>query len=94
MSEVTVVGLGAMGAAIASAFLNAGRATTGWNRSEDKMLALRQSGARCADDPGSAVSASDVVIVCIDEEERGIETNACIDEAVDDIALFKNVVDC
>ena len=67
MSEVTVVGLGAMGTAIASAFLNAGRATTVWNRSEEKMLALRQRGARCADDPGSAVAASDVVIVCIDD---------------------------
>ena len=64
MSEVTIVGLGAMGSAIASAFLNAGRATTVWNRSEEKMLALRQSGARCADDPGSAVSASERNTTC------------------------------
>jgi 3-hydroxyisobutyrate dehydrogenase-like beta-hydroxyacid dehydrogenase len=67
MSEVTVVGLGAMGSAIASAFLKAGRTTTVWNRSEEKTLALRQSGAACATDPGSAVVASDVVIVCIDD---------------------------
>jgi 3-hydroxyisobutyrate dehydrogenase-like beta-hydroxyacid dehydrogenase len=67
MSEVTVIGLGAMGSAIAGAFLNAGRAITVWNRSEDKMLALRQDGAHCADSPGTAVSASKVVIVCIDD---------------------------
>ena len=67
MSEVTVIGLGAMGSAIASAFLNAGRSTTVWNRSEEKMLALRDGGAGCATDPGSAVSASPVVVVCIDD---------------------------
>jgi 3-hydroxyisobutyrate dehydrogenase-like beta-hydroxyacid dehydrogenase len=77
MSEVTVIGLGAMGSAIASAFLNAGRATTVWNRSAEKTLALRDSGADCATDPGAAVSASPVVIVCIDDYSA---TRALLDE--------------
>ena len=67
MSDVTVIGLGAMGKAIANAFMNAGHATTVWNRSAGKMEPLRISGAICADRPGDAVAASPLTIVCIDD---------------------------
>ena len=36
MSDVTVIGLGAMGSAIANAFLNAGHDVTVWNRGPEK----------------------------------------------------------
>lgn len=67
MSDVTVIGLGAMGSAIASAFLNAGHETTVWNRSGDKIAALTTSGALGAGNPAEAVCASPVVIVCIND---------------------------
>ncbi|MCZ6644137.1 MAG: NAD(P)-binding domain-containing protein [Gammaproteobacteria bacterium] len=58
MSDVTVIGLGAMGSAIANAFLNAGHDVTVWNRGPEKTEPLRASGAQCADSPAEAVSAS------------------------------------
>lgn len=67
MGDVSVLGLGAMGSAIANAFLNAGSDVTVWNRSPEKMKPLERSGARCADDPRDAVSASPVCVVCIDD---------------------------
>lgn len=67
MSDVTVIGLGAMGSAIANAFMNAGHDTTVWNRSADKMHPLRTSGARCAESAAEAGAASPVVIICIDD---------------------------
>lgn len=67
MSDVTVIGLGAMGAALANAFMNAGHETTVWNRTTEKMEPLRASGALCADKPAGAVAASPVTVVCIDD---------------------------
>jgi len=67
MSDVTVIGLGAMGSAIANAFMNAGHETTVWNRSADKMHSLRTSGAHCAETATEAGAASPVVIICIDD---------------------------
>lgn len=67
MSDVSVIGLGAMGSAIANAFLNAGHDTTVWNRSEDKLRAFAGSGAHCASDVTAAVTASPVTVICIDD---------------------------
>lgn len=67
MSHVTVIGLGAMGSAIANAFLNAGHDVTVWNRSPDKAKPLRASGAQCATTVVEAVGASPVVVICIDD---------------------------
>lgn len=67
MGDVSVIGLGAMGSAIANAFLNAGFDVTVWNRSAEKMAPLEKSGGQCANDPGDAVSASPVCVVCIDD---------------------------
>ena len=67
MSDVTVVGLGAMGAAIANAFLNAGHQTTVWNRSKDKMAPLQRSGANCEPDIVKAIGESPVCVICIDD---------------------------
>lgn len=67
MSDVTVIGLGAMGSAIASAFLYAGHPITVWNRSKDKAERFGNSGVHVADDPAQAVSASPVTVVCIND---------------------------
>jgi len=44
LSEVSVIGLGAMGSAIAKAFIASGHDVTVWNRSPDKMLYFTESG--------------------------------------------------
>lgn len=66
MSEITVIGLGLMGSAIALAFLDAGHKITVWNRTTDKMVPLVAAGAKGASNANAAVSASPVVLICID----------------------------
>ena len=62
---VTVLGLGAMGTALAGAFLAAGRATTVWNRTPGKAGALVARGAVEAATTDEAVRASRLVVVCL-----------------------------
>lgn len=60
--HVTVLGLGRMGAPIASAFLNAGYPTTVWNRTAAKADALVAQGAIRATTAAEAVAAGSLVI--------------------------------
>lgn len=55
MSAVSVIGLGAMGSALAAAFLNRGLAPTVWNRSAGKADALVAKGAVRASTPSDAL---------------------------------------
>lgn len=64
-TPVTVLGLGAMGRALAGAFLQAGHPTTVWNRSSGKGEDLVARGATRATTAAEAVRASDVVVVCL-----------------------------
>ena len=60
--HVTVLGLGRMGAPIATAFLDAGYATTVWNRTAAKADALVTQGAVRAATVAEAVEAGQLVI--------------------------------
>lgn len=62
---VSVIGLGAMGAALARALLAAHHLVTVWNRTASKCAALGEAGARVANSVAEAVDASHVVIVCV-----------------------------
>ncbi len=62
---VTVVGLGAMGTALAEAFLASGHPTTVWNRSAGKAEPLIAKGAVLAKTPAEAITANRLVIVCL-----------------------------
>ncbi|RSN12190.1 6-phosphogluconate dehydrogenase [Streptomyces sp. WAC 05977] len=62
---VTVAGLGPMGSALAAALLDHGHEVTVWNRSPGKAAPLVARGAREADGVASAVSASEVTVVCL-----------------------------
>lgn len=64
-SAVSVIGLGAMGQALAGAFLAGGHHTTVWNRSAGKADALVAKGAVLAETVADAVSASRLVVVCV-----------------------------
>jgi 3-hydroxyisobutyrate dehydrogenase-like beta-hydroxyacid dehydrogenase len=63
MSEVTVIGLGNMGSALARAFVEDKRPVTVWNRSPEKAAPLVEKGAVLAPDVAAAVAASPVVII-------------------------------
>ncbi|MFH9725198.1 NAD(P)-dependent oxidoreductase [Streptomyces sp. NPDC017254] len=64
-APVTVVGLGLMGRALATAFLGAGHPTTVWNRSASKAAELVAEGARFAPSVGAALRASPLTVVCV-----------------------------
>ncbi|MGH3767822.1 MAG: NAD(P)-dependent oxidoreductase [Pseudonocardiaceae bacterium] len=62
---VTVVGLGAMGTALAHALLAGGYPATVWNRSAHKAAPLVAEGAVRAEAAAEAITASRLVIVCL-----------------------------
>lgn len=62
---VSVIGLGAMGRALAGAFLDAGHPTTLWNRSAGKGDELVARGALLAGSAEEAVRASELTVVCL-----------------------------
>ena len=65
MSEITVIGLGAMGSAIAHALIDRGCEIAVWNRSTSKTAALAEAGAAVAENLPLAVAASPRILVCI-----------------------------
>ena len=66
MTDITVIGLGLMGAALARALHEARHGVTVWNRSPERMRPFAETGVATADDVGAAISASPVVLICID----------------------------
>ncbi len=65
MSDISVIGLGKMGAALASTLLQSGRSVTVWNRSVEKAAPLVEAGAILASSPEEAIAASEATIACI-----------------------------
>jgi 3-hydroxyisobutyrate dehydrogenase-like beta-hydroxyacid dehydrogenase len=65
MSDVTVIGLGAMGAALAKTLLEKGHSVTVWNRTAAKAAPLVDAGATAANSPKDAIAASPVSILCV-----------------------------
>src|SRR5258705_9096838 len=66
MSEISTLGLGLMGSAVARSFVSAGHRLTVWNRSAAKTQSLVRQGASAATSVAAAVAASPVVLICID----------------------------
>lgn len=64
-SPVTVLGLGLMGTALASALIKAGHPTTVWNRTAAKTGPLAAQGATPAATAKEAIEAAPLVIVCL-----------------------------
>lgn len=67
MSDISVIGLGAMGGALAWALQKGGCDITVWNRSAGKMEALVANGAAGASSVVDAVVASPVILVCVSD---------------------------
>ncbi|MFD3532492.1 NAD(P)-dependent oxidoreductase [Streptomyces sp. NPDC058664] len=64
-SPVTLLGLGAMGTALARTWLDAGHPLTVWNRTPARAEALAAEGAKAADSAAAAVAAGTLVVVCL-----------------------------
>ena len=65
MANISIIGLGAMGQALAARFLQQGHALTVWNRTQGKAAALIAKGAREAKSPADAIAAGDVTVMCV-----------------------------
>lgn len=63
--KISVLGLGAMGSALAGAFLGAGRKVTVWNRSAEKAAPFADHGAEIAGSAAEAMGASPLVVICL-----------------------------
>jgi 3-hydroxyisobutyrate dehydrogenase-like beta-hydroxyacid dehydrogenase len=66
VSDITAIGLGLMGSALARAIQRAGHDLTVWNRSPAKMQPFIEDGVPAAGDFASAITASPVILICID----------------------------
>jgi 3-hydroxyisobutyrate dehydrogenase-like beta-hydroxyacid dehydrogenase len=77
---VTLLGLGAMGTALARTWLAAGHPLTVWNRTPARAAALAAEGATVADSPAGAVAANTLVVVCLLDD-------ASVDEVLADTDL-------
>lgn len=90
VQTVSMIGLGAMGSALARAIAKTGHDLTVWNRSEAKCRPLAADGASVASSVGEAVSRSDVVVVCV----RGYDVATALfdDPAISDSLAGKTLI--
>ena len=65
MTDITVLGLGAMGSALAAAFIAKGHSVTVWNRSAAKAEPLEKKGAATTKTIAGALAASPLIVVCL-----------------------------
>jgi 3-hydroxyisobutyrate dehydrogenase-like beta-hydroxyacid dehydrogenase len=65
MTNTSVLGLGAMGQALAARFLQKGHTVTIWNRTPGKAASLVAMSAREEKSAAGAVAASDVTVICV-----------------------------
>lgn len=65
LESVTMLGLGAMGSALAAALVAAGHRTTVWNRTAGKAGELITAGATEAGTVHEAVTASPLIVACL-----------------------------
>jgi 3-hydroxyisobutyrate dehydrogenase-like beta-hydroxyacid dehydrogenase len=65
LSPITLLGAGAMGTALARAWLAAGHPVTVWNRTPARAEALAAEGAAVAASAAEAVAANRLVVVCL-----------------------------
>lgn len=65
MSSVSIFGLGAMGTALASRFLEEKYKVAVWNRSPEKASSLLGKGATLSHTAVDGINASDLIIICL-----------------------------
>lgn len=81
LKSVGFLGMGIMGAPMASRLINAGYQVTVWNRSPEKCAALEELGATVASTPHEAASKSDVTFAMM-ADPVAAEAVACGEDGV------------
>ncbi|WP_432118969.1 NAD(P)-dependent oxidoreductase [Streptomyces sp. bgisy032] len=79
-TPLTLLGTGAMGSALARAWLAAGHPVTVWNRTPARARALAAEGATVAESAAAAVEANRLVVACLLDDDS-------VGEALDGTAL-------
>ena len=69
IKTISYLGLGTMGAGMASNLLKAGYKLTVWNRSAEKCKPFARKGARVAESPADAIRDADLVIYCLSNDQ-------------------------
>ncbi len=91
MTQIAVLGLGAMGRRMAARLVDAGFDVTVWNRTAARAEALAGSGAKVAGSPRDAVAGADVVLTMVrdDAASRAVWLDAGVVQALkpDAVAL-------
>ena len=82
MTDVTMIGLGAMGGTLAKTFVRAGYNITVWNRTPDKAIPFLDIGAHPAENFSRAIQASPVTVICIDNYD--VSTKLIAGESVEE----------
>ena len=78
MNDITIIGLGVIGAALAQTLLKNGYKITVWNRSPEKAAALKKEGAIVAMSSAEAIAANPTVVICI---KTHTDTRAILESA-------------
>lgn len=91
--RVSVLGLGTMGAGMATNLVKAGFSVIGYNRNPSRANALTSSGLRTATDPASAVEAADAVITCV-ANDRALTQVLLESGALDRMARETLLIEC
>ena len=81
MAEVSFIGLGDMGFALANTAAKSGREIVVWNRTKDKALPLVDGNVTVASTPAEAISASPMIVVCVSDYETAesiLGTSECM----------------
>jgi 3-hydroxyisobutyrate dehydrogenase-like beta-hydroxyacid dehydrogenase len=65
--NVSVIGLGSMGAALARAFISKNYNVTVWNRDMQKAQSLVEAGAVAPGDVKAVIEASEVIVICVSD---------------------------
>ncbi|MFJ8918101.1 NAD(P)-dependent oxidoreductase [Streptomyces sp. NPDC102415] len=84
-TPVTLLGLGAMGTALARTWLSAGHPLTVWNRTPARSAALAAEGANAVGSAAEAVAAHTLVVVCLLDDDSVDEALGAADLAGKDL---------
>jgi 3-hydroxyisobutyrate dehydrogenase-like beta-hydroxyacid dehydrogenase len=83
MANISVLGLGAMGHALAHCLLEQGHTVTVWNRTPGKATSLIAQGAREVKAAADAIAASEITLICV---LNYAALNSIIDDALSSLS--------
>jgi 3-hydroxyisobutyrate dehydrogenase-like beta-hydroxyacid dehydrogenase len=83
MANISILGLGAMGHAMAHCLLRQGHTVTVWNRTPGKAASLIVQGAREVKAAADAIAASEITLICV---LNYAAANSIIDDAVSSLS--------